>query len=254
MGKATVIAICNQKGGVGKSSTAIALTGGLHLAGKKALLIDCDAQGNSSYAFGVDTTGKDPDCYDVINGDCGIADAIKTTEQGDIIPNSPRMALLDREAQGNPDAVYKLKTALKPLVRKYDYIVLDTPPALSAETLAALTAADKCVICTEADVFSLQGLGQIYKTIKAVQEHSNKRLHIEGILITRFDVRTIISRDKAKVLFDTAKALDTKLFNKPIRECVAIKESHDMHQDIYTYAPKSNAAMDYANFVKDIMG
>lgn len=249
---ATIISICNQKGGVGKSSSAIALVGGLTLSGKRTLLFDYDAQGNSSYAFGVSPAGDLPNSYDVVLGKCAARDAIIKTAQGDIIPASPNLAMLDSTLKTDSSAAFKLADALKDISRKYDYIIIDTPPSLGMATIEALTAAASVVIPTEADAFSLQGIGQLYQTIQAIQQHSNPKLKLEGLLITRYDQRTILSRDKAKLLYDTAKALNTKLFKLAIRECVAIKESHDVHQDIFTYAPKSNAAHDYANFVKEI--
>lgn len=247
-----IISICNQKGGVGKSSSAIALVGGLTLSGKKALLFDYDAQGNSSYAFGANIGSDEYSAYDVVTCACNAIDAVQHTPQGDIIPASPQLAMMDSDSHGDSVAAFRLADALKNISHLYDFIIIDTPPSLGIVTIQALTAADSVVIPTEADAFSLQGIGQLAKTISAIKTHSNEKLYLEGLLITRYDQRTVISRDKAKLLHDTAKALNTKLFRLAIRECVAVKESHDLHKDIFSYAPKSNAAHDYAAFVKEI--
>ena len=155
---------------------------------------------------------------------------------------------------GNADiAPTALKAALLPLKKRYDFIILDTPPALSIITLNALAASDKVIIPAQADAKSLKGIARLYQTITAVKATQNKKLEISGILLTRHNPRSIISRDMTALMQDTAAQIGTRVFDTTIRECTAIKEAEAMQQDIFTYAPKSNAAADYAAFTEEFL-
>ena len=149
---------------------------------------------------------------------------------------------------------YKLKEAIQPLLKSYDYIIIDTPPALGILTVNALTACTKVIIPAQADVYSLQGISTLSNTINAVKQYCNKDLKISGILLTRYNPRVILARDIATMIENTtAKDLGTKIFKTSIRECIAIKEAQAQNQDIYTYAPKSNASTDYKNLVNELL-
>lgn len=245
------IAISNQKGGVGKSTTANALGAGLSRRGKKVLYIDLDAQGNLSYSMGVGGDTK-YNCIDVFTGEVSLMDAIVSTPQGDLLPFSPALSKIDSLIT-ETGREYRLREALQPS-KKWDYIIIDTPPALGTLTVNALTACDSVIIPSQADIYSLQGAGQLIQTIQAVQKYCNKNLYIRGFLLVRYSSRAVISRDMSELLEDTAKQLNTKLYQTKIRECVALKEAQAKHQDIFSYSPKSNAAEDYDNLIKEIFG
>ena len=240
-----VVAIVNRKGGVGKTATAHALGAGLIGKGCKVLYIDLDSQTNLSYALGASTAG-----YTSIDLLRGSAPEIQHTLQGDIIAGSEALAGADVTITGTGKE-YRLQEAIQGL--QYDYIIIDTPAALGTLTINALTAADSVVIPVQAEIFSLQGIGQLQDAIQAVRKYCNPGLRINGILITRYNARTVIARDLRDALEDVAAQLDTRLYSTPIRECTAIREAQARQQDIFTYAPRSNAAKDYAAFVAEFM-
>ena len=243
-----VVAIVNRKGGVGKTATAQALGAGLARKKKKVLYIDLDSQTNLSYGLGADAAGLNS--MDVLTGETTAAEAIQHTPQGDIIAGSEALAVADAVIDGTGKE-YRLKEAIDGL--KYDYIIIDTPAQLGTLTVNALTAANSVVIPVQAEVYSLQGIGQLSKTIEAVKKYCNRDLYIRGILITRYNGRAVISKDMQSNLKDAAEQLKTKLYSTPIRECVSIKEAQAIQQDIFTYAPRSNAAKDYEAFIKEFM-
>jgi len=239
-----VISVINQKGGVCKSTTAASVGAYLHGKGYRVLFVDLDSQGNLS-----DNLGAEPDGGTSLDILTGSPAEPKATPAGDIIPAAEDLSLI-----GNGDiAPTALKTALQPLRRKYDYILLDTPPALSIITLNALAASDKVIIPAQADAKSLKGIARLYQTITAIKDTFNKKLEISGILLTRHNPRSIISRDMTALIQETAEQIGTKVFNTTIRECTALKEAEAMQQDIFTYAPKSNAAADYAAFTEEFI-
>ena len=241
-----VVAIVNRKGGVGKTATAQALGAGLARKKKKVLYIDLDSQTNLSYGLGADPEGLNS--MDVLTGEATAAEAIQHTPQGDVIAGSEALAGADAAIDGTGKE-YRLKEAIDGL--QYDYIIIDTPAQLGTLTVNALTAANSVVIPVQAEVYSLQGIGQLNQTIEAVKKYCNRDLYIRGILITRYNGRAVISKDMQSNLKDAAEQLKTKLYSTPIRECVSIKEAQAIQQDIYTYAPRSNAAKDYEAFIKE---
>ena len=246
-----IIAISNQKGGVGKSTTASALGAGLFHKGFKVLYVDLDAQGNLSYSMGA--SNRAISSLEVLTGTATAKEAIVHAPQGDLIPASPALASADIPLK-DTGREYKLKEALEPVLADYDYIVLDTPPALGTLTINALTACNSVVVPAQADIYSLQGVGQLVQTIKTVQRYTNRELTIKGLLVTRYNARAVLTRDMTELLEDTANQLQTKLFNTRIRECIALKEAQASQQDIFTYAPKSNATADYRAFIEEVLG
>jgi chromosome partitioning protein len=244
------LAIINQKGGVGKSTTALAIGAGLSLKGYSVLFIDLDAQGNLSYTLGADTKGYN--AMGVLERPETAKAEIQHTPQGDIIASSPKLAGADKllEETGKE---YRLKEALESLQGAYDYIIVDTPPALGILTINALTACTGAIIPAQADIYSLQGIGQLNSTIETVKKYCNPSLSIMGIVITRFNGRSIIRREVAEMLEHTADHLHTKLFSSKIRECTALVEAQATKQNIYSYAPRSNATADYKALVDEII-
>lgn len=245
-----VTAIINRKGGVGKTATAHNLGAGLQRKKKKVLFIDLDSQANLSYTMDASTDGLT--ILDVIQDGADINKAIQHTAQGDIIPGAPGLATADSVIT-QTGKEYRLKEALEKLKTTYDYIITDTPGQLGIVTINALTAATNAIIPVQAEIFSLNGIGLLNETINAVKKYTNPLLYIKGILTTRYNSRAVISRDMQDNLEDLAKQLHTKCYKTPIRECTAIKEAQAMKQDIFTYAPKSNAAHDYEAFIKEYM-
>lgn len=245
------IAVINQKGGVGKSTTSNAIGAGLFQRGYKVLFIDLDAQGNLSYSMKCEN--KPLSSLEVLTGTATAREATLTTPQGDIIPASPALASADTIIT-DTGREYRLKEALEPLKEVYDYIIIDTPPALGTLTINALTACDSVIIPAQADIYSLQGIGQLNQTIQTVKRYCNSDLTIKGIVITRYSPRAVLTRDMTDLLEDTAKQLNTKVFTSRIRECIALKEAQARQQDIFTYSPSSNAAKDYEGLLTEILG
>lgn len=245
-----IISIALQKGGTAKTTTAHNLGAGLHKMGYKVLYIDLDGQGSLSYTLNAETRNKG--VYEALKGIADVTETIQHTEQGDIIAASGNLAGIDGELTATGKE-YKLKELLEPIKKNYDFIIIDTPPALGILTVNALTVSDSVIIPLQADIFSLQGVGQLYSTIQAVQRYTNPQLKIKGLLISRYNARSILTRDITAAIESTAQSLNTKLFNTKIRECIAIKEAQTQQTNIFSYAPNSNAAKDYNNFIKEVL-
>lgn len=241
-----VVAIVNRKGGVGKTATAQALGAGLLRKKKKVLYIDLDSQTNLTYGLGASVSGLTS--MEVLTGEATAQEAIQKTAQGDIIAGTEALAGADAIIDGTGKE-YRLKEAIDGL--QYDYIIIDTPAQLGTLTVNALTASNSVIIPVQAEIYSLQGIGQLNKAIEAVKKYCNKDLSIRGILITRYNGRAVISKDMQANLQEAAEQLNTRLYSTPIRECVSIKEAQASQTDIYSYAPRSNAAKDYEAFIKE---
>ena len=247
------VAIANRKGGVGKTATAHALGAGLLRRGRRVLFIDLDSQCNLTDALGVDVKTVEASSLDVLEGSSEASEAIIQTEGGDLLPATPQLATADKVIDG-VGKEYRLRDALQPIARRYDYIIIDTPPALGVLTINALTASNKVIIPAQADLYSLTGIEQLYGTIGAVQHFTNKKLKIDGILVTRYVGRSIISKDMRSNLEDVAKIIETKVYKTSIRECIAVKEAQATHKDIFSYSLKSNASKDYEAFIEEFLG
>lgn len=244
------LAIINQKGGVGKSTTAEALTAGLTLKGFRVLAVDLDAQGNLSYASGAGTDGAT--ALGVLTGEVKAKDATQRTRSGDIIPSSKALAGADAFIS-DTGKEYRLKEALESIGGLYDFCIIDTPPALGILTVNALTACDSVIIPAQADIYSLQGIEQLAETMKPVKKYCNPDLSIEGILLTRYSSRSVLSRDVADLAEQLAFKLGTKLFKATIREAIAVKEAQISQQSLYTYAPKAKVTEDYTAFIAELL-
>lgn len=248
-----IYAVINQKGGIGKTTTCATLGAGFTKAGKKVLVIDMDAQCNLSYVMQADHSS--PTIYEVLTGNAELKSAIVSSVWGfDIVPSSPAMAVLDN-AITTTGKEYRLKEAIQSLKTKYDFIIIDTPPALSLATTNALAASDSLIIPAQAEAFSMQGIGRLYETITTVKKYCNANLYIEGILFTQYDNRTLLSRAEAELAEQTAEAMGTKVFNVKIRNCSGIKEAFACKQDIFNYKPSkkvANAVADYTALIKEL--
>ena len=249
MKRTRTIAVINQKGGVGKSTTAQAIGAGLMRKGLKVLFIDLDAQGNLSYSLGADTLGYN--ALRVLQNPQTTEEEIQETPEGDIIASTPSLAGADTLIT-QTGKEYRLREALETIEGKYDYCIIDTPPALGILTINALTACKWAIIPSQADIYSLQGIAQLNSTIEAVRRYCNPELSIAGIVLTRFNKRSVIRREVAEMLEETAEQLHTKLYGAKIRECTALVEAQATRQNIFDYAPRSNASADYKELVEEI--
>ncbi|CZE33331.1 sporulation initiation inhibitor Soj homolog [Streptococcus pneumoniae] len=247
-----VITIINQKGGVGKSTTALALGHGLMAEGHRVLFIDLDAQGNISYTLGGDTSRYN--ALGVLQLPEIAQSEVQRTGLGDIIPSTPALSGAD-SILTETGKEYKLKEALDALSKtfEYDYVVIDTPPALGILTINALTASKYAIIPAQADIYSLQGITQLNNTIQVVKKYTNPDLKVLGITLTRYNARATLTRELTELLERTAKELDTKVFKTRIRENIAVKEAQAVRQNLYEYAPNSNASKDYQALTKEIL-
>jgi chromosome partitioning protein len=243
-----IITITNQKGGVGKTTTAHSLATGLKNKGYKVLAVDMDPQGNLSYGYSVDQ--DKPTIYEVLKGQISSVDAIQHTAGGDILPANILLSGADMEFT-HTGREYLLSEALKPL--QYDYIVVDTPPALNVLTINAFTAANALIIPMGADIFSLQGMAQLNSTIERIKKYVNPSLKVEGILITNHNPRTVLGKDMTDTIKQIADQLQTKVFQTAIRATVSVQEAQTQQVDIYAYAPKGAATVDYNAFIDELL-
>ena len=245
-----IIAVANQKGGTAKTTTAHALISGATYKGKKALAIDFDPQGNLTFIMGADASK--PGSYELMKQEANALDVIQHTPQGDIIPASLNLAGADTEFSSKPGRDFFLKVALEPLEGLYDLVVIDTPPTLGTLIINALTAANEIIIPMNADILSMQGLYQLKLTINQICTFCNQGLKIGGILLTRYSGRTVLARDIRETIIEKGKELQIPVYSTVIRDGVAVKEAQTVHENLFTYAPKSNPAQDYLKFFDEI--
>lgn len=252
MSKAKIHTVVNQKGGVGKSTTALTLGAGLALKGHAVLMVDLDAQGNLTHSAGASETDGST-ALEVLTGEVTAREAIQHTPCGDVIPSSRSLAGMDAVLT-ETGKEYRLREALEPLCGEYNFIIIDTPPALGILTINALAACTSVIIPAQADVYSLQGIERLAETIQLVRRYCNPALNIEGILLTRYSPRSVLGREIAEMAGQLAEKLGTKLFKVTIREAIAIKESQISQQSIFAYAPKSNVTADCSAFIEELLG
>lgn len=249
---ATIFVVANQKGGIGKSTTATNLAG---ILGKKAktLLIDADPQGNSTSTY--DAKIEDvATLYDVIidSDKLPIAEAIQHTENGDIVASDPLLVKAEKMLDGDVEGFYRLKDALDEL-EDYEYVVIDTAPSLNIILYNCLIAADKVIIPVTADSYAMQGIQQLYDTIMAVKRRQNKDLSIAGLLLVRYSGRSNLERETRESIENSANQMKTKLFNTVIRECVKTKEAQEQKKLLIDYAPKCTTCLDYIDFADELL-
>lgn len=248
---AKVIAVTNQKGGVGKTTTCSALCGGLVKLGKRVLAIDLDPQGNLSFSLGADTE-ESFTIHDVFKGVLDIEDAIQETKTCDVIPSNILLSASELELT-SVGREYILREQLEQVSDLYDYIVVDTPPALSILTINAYTASDMLVIPMMAEILSLQGISQLKETVFAVKKYYNQQLEIKGILLTKYNPRLTLTKEVEELTSIIAKQLKTKLFDSKITSSVVIAEAPAHGITIMDYAPKSKATKEYMNFIEELL-
>ncbi len=246
-----IYAVINQKGGVGKTTTASALIAGLAQRGRKCLAIDTDPQCNLTSLAGI-TQQEQGTILGVLMKETDAASAVKTAEKYSIIPASPALSGADAFIVST-GREYRLKEAVQAISGQFDDVVIDTPPTLGILTINALTACDQVIIPAQADLFSLQGIEQLFTTIEPVKKYCNPHLEVAGILLTRFNSRTILSKEIAELASQIANRNGTRLFAAKIREATSIKEAQILRRNIFDYAPNAKVAEDYNNFIDELL-
>ncbi|MDL2229532.1 ParA family protein [Treponema sp. OttesenSCG-928-L16] len=246
-----ITGITNQKGGVGKSSTALALGYALTHIKARALVIDLDPQGNVSYSLNADH--QIGSIYDVLIGEKQITDVIQKNGPVHCVRADPSLAGADTVLT-KTGKEYRLKEALVEIYSNYDFIIIDTPPTLGILTINALAACNDIIIPSQADMYSLQGISQLQQTIEVIKKYCNSTLKVLGILITRFNPRIVLNREIVTAIEELAIKFETKVFNTRIRESVVIRESQAEQADLFTYIGKGNAVIDYIDFTGEYLG
>lgn len=248
---ARVISVTNQKGGVGKTTTSLALSAGFLKRGFRVLAIDLDPQANLS--FGMGGEGDDgPTVYDLIKGDVKPRYSIQRSTCVDLIASNILLSGVELEYTQH-GREFLLKQAIEPLRLRYDYIIIDTPPALSILTVNAFAASDYVIIPMQPDIFSLQGIAQLSDTIERLRKFCNPDIVIGGILLAKYDGRTVLGRRIRETAEMVAGQLGMKVYKTKIRNSIAVPESHTNQINLLDYAPKSAAAKDYVAFVDELL-
>ena len=244
---AITISVVLKKGGVGKSTTSQALASTLGFKHKKVLLIDLDPQTNITYSSGVDNPKRT--ITDVLGEDCKADEAVIECKYYDLLAADSYLTNVEM-AEVEPTL---LKNVIAPLKSKYDFIIIDTPPALGNLSVNALVASDYVIIPTEPRPFSLQGLGRLHSTIESVRNGYNSNLKVLGILLIKYHNRTVLNRDLKDMIEDYAKLMNTIVFNATIREGIAVAEAQTVRQPLIDYAKNSNPNIDYKGFTSEVL-
>jgi len=248
MGK--VIAIANQKGGVGKTTTAVNLSASLGAAEQNVLLLDSDPQANASSGLGVRPGNDEPTVYEVLIGEADAAGTIKSTDLADVLPSHPRLSGAEIELVSQIAREQKLKMAIAGIRKRYDFTIIDCPPSLGLITLNTLTAADSVLIPIQCEYYALEGLSQLLGTIRMVQKHLNPDLRIEGVLLTMFDKRLKLA---SQVADEAISYFGEKVYDTIIPRNVRLSECPSFGKPVLLYDVQSAGARSYLKLAGELL-
>ncbi len=248
---AKIVAVANQKGGVGKTTTAVNLSACVAAKGKKVLLVDLDPQGNTTSGYGIIKRGLEHSTYSVILDDDNIKNAIVKTKFGvDVLPSSTKLAGAAVELVELDNRHAKLRSALNRVNEEYDYIFIDCPPALDLLTINALSAADSVLVPIQCEFFALEGLSELMNTVRLVKQHYNKYIEIEGVLLTMYDARLNLT---LQVVQEVKKYFPNKVYKTTIPRNVRLSEAPSYGEPINFYDRASKGAKSYEEFATEFL-
>lgn len=246
-----IVAVTNQKGGVGKTTTVLSLINALHMRGHRVLGVDLDPQGSLGFSAGLDIENSNT-IYEVLKGTVSVQEAIVSTELGDILPSNILLSTAELEFNA-PGREFMLKSKLSEVAKDYDYILVDTPPALNVLTVNAYVASGALIIPMAPEILSLLGISQIRDTIDTVRRYYNPDLKVLGILLNKFNSRLTLNREVLDLAEEIAQKLDTKVFHTKIRSSVSVAESPAHGKSVLSYAPSAKPSQDFHSLLDELM-
>lgn len=249
-----ILTIANQKGGVGKTTTAVNLSAALANKGLRTLLLDLDPQANSSMSF-LDVRSLQASIYDSLSErNLPLSEIIVDSEKIEtlrIAPSNISLAKLEAKLIGELDSHFRLKDAIQPISGDFDFIIIDTPPTLGIITVNALVASTHVLIPIQASYFALEGTDDLLETVQKIKQRANPELQILGALITMYDKRTLLARD---ICNEIQKVFGNRVFDTVITKSVRLEESPAYREAIFTYAPRSSGALEYYRLSEEVLG
>ncbi len=246
-----IIALVNQKGGVGKSTTAVNLGAALAVHGSRVLVVDCDPQGNTTTGFGIDKAQLHRDIYDVLMQEAKIDDVIVATEieKLSLVPATINLAGAEIELVSGLSRETRLRQAVRAIAGRYDFVLIDCPPSLGLLTINALTAAEEIIIPVQAEYYALEGLSQLTSVVHRVREALNPELHVSGVLVTMFDGRTRLALE---VLDELEKFFPEQMFKTQIPRNIRLSEAPSYGKPVILFDVKSRGAQAYLSLAKEV--